>query len=117
MDGETMPDGIELDSLKRQLIEHQLNYERRHAELESRVMRLETIMTSLATREDLANFRLTVAALQETVKQFESLSESVATKKDVEWIKSFIEKMTAGVAAILLTVIGALVSHIFVGKP
>lgn len=103
--------------LEKALTDHRLQYERRHAELEQRVARLETIMASLATREDLANFRTTVATLQETVKQFESLSSSMATKKDVEWIKSFIEKMTAGLSAVLLSVIGLLISHLVMGKP
>ncbi len=108
-------DGIE--GLAKQLTDHQLNYERRHAELEQRVMRLETLICSLATREDLANFRLSVATLQETIKQFETISGSMATKKDVEWIKGFVEKATAALVSLLLMLGGLVISHVFAGKP
>ncbi len=111
-----MPDdGI--DDVRRQLNEYQLSNERWKSELEQRVMRLETMICSLATREDLANFRSSVAKLEEAVKQFETLSSSMATRTDVAWIKSFVERATAAFVTLLLMLGGLVISHVFAGKP
>jgi hypothetical protein len=91
---------IDVNDLARQFQQYQIEYEKRHAELEQRVTKLEECVRSLATREDIQNFK---------VELVQAISTILPTQTDVDWLK---RAFWAGVGAVsALTV--AFVVHMF----
>lgn len=80
-------------------------YERRHAELEQRIIRLETIVANLVTQKDLADFRATVMMLQDSVADFRTTSTQLPTKEELKYLKWLV----AGAS-------GLMVYHMFGGQ-
>lgn len=81
-------------------------------DLRDRMTRVETLITSLVTREDLANFRISVERLEEAAKNFETLSSSVATKSDVDWIKNFVRWALGIIGSLIALLAGVLLNHV-----
>lgn len=78
-------------------------YEQRHAALDSRIMRLEVIVMSLATREDIANIKTQI------VKEIATL---IPTTTDVDWLKRFLWIGLGAAISLSLSVAGFGVAHL-----
>lgn len=91
-----------------QFTEFLKQYYTNHALLENRLTRVETIVASMVTREDLSTLKTDIASFREAVGNMESIASSMATKTDVEWLKRF---LWAAIGAVV-TVGAGLVLHI-----
>ncbi len=92
------------------------DYERRHGELISRVIRLETQYSTLATREDLIMLKEAVNTFRATVDQFEGATAAMATKTDVDWLKKAFWYLAGAVSSVGTALIVAFVLHVM-GNP
>lgn len=91
-----------------QFTEFLKQYYSNHALLENRLTRVETIVSSLVTRDDLSNLKTDLASFRESVKQMQTVAGAMATKTDVEWLK---KAFWTGVGALVTLGIG-LAAHI-----
>lgn len=116
-----MPDDLDLlnaklDALNAKLQDFVVRYEQRHADLQMRVVTLETLTRSFATREDIIKLTQTLESFQRvleaTASQFETASSAMATKTDTDWLKRSYWWGLGIVAAILSAIAIALVSHL-----
>lgn len=100
-----------------QFTEFLKQYYTNHALLENRLTRVETIVASMVTREDLTGLKTDLATFRESVKQMQTIGDSMATKNDVAWLKSFFWKAAGAIISILIALAGLLLSHVYAKVP
>ncbi len=81
-----------------------VEYERRHAELEQRIARLEMLVANLVTQKDLADFKAIVSTLQVSVGDFKATADQLPSRDEFKWQRW-----------LLMVALGLIVYHMFGG--
>ncbi len=107
------------DELERLFNEFRMQYEQRHATLTERVVRLETTLTNLptrqdlyATRQDLYELKNDIASFRESVKAMQTAASGMITAADMEWVKKWLWWGMGILAVAITTIVGALILHL-----